>query len=152
MATASQEGNSDEKAAKACTQHIANMMEGAVAGFKFFDFEKAAPHRIALKLRGQADGIMEVFSDAACENRLAGIPVLSVAAGATAGSKASSGKASSGNASDGNASDGKASGVKADNPDWEYYDGEFSSPVVVSPLYFRYSGKGAVDFSSFTLE
>lgn len=152
VATASQEGNSDEKAAKACTQHIANMMDGAVAGFKYFDFEKAAPHRIALKLRGQADGIMEVFSDAACENRLAGIPVLSVAAGATAGSKASSGKASSGNASDGNASDGKASGVKADNPDWEYYDGEFSSPVGVSPLYFRYSGKGAVDFSSFTLE
>ena len=43
-------------------QYIANMQDGAVAGFKYFDF-KQSDHQISLELRGNADGMMQVSAD-----------------------------------------------------------------------------------------
>ena len=40
------------------TQYIANMLDGAVAGFKYFEMGKAS--RIFVEVRGKAEGVMQV--------------------------------------------------------------------------------------------
>ena len=42
-------------------QYISNMRSGALAGFKYFDFETERPEGITLKIRGKADGVMHVY-------------------------------------------------------------------------------------------
>ncbi|MCR4950053.1 MAG: family 43 glycosylhydrolase [Solobacterium sp.] len=42
-------------------QYIANMRNGSLAGFKYFDFESDRPETITLKIRGNADGVMRVY-------------------------------------------------------------------------------------------
>lgn len=54
-------------------QYIANMRDGAAAGFKYFQFE--GPKRIQVKLRGRADGKICVSLDKAGEQMIAEIPV-----------------------------------------------------------------------------
>lgn len=56
-------------------QYIANMRDGAVAGFKYFDFAKAAPEKIMTEIRGTAEGSLCVYMDEACTKGIAQIPV-----------------------------------------------------------------------------
>ena len=44
-------------------QYIANMMNGAVAGFKYFDFSKEAPERIQIEVRGTGRGVVKVSTE-----------------------------------------------------------------------------------------
>lgn len=41
-------------------QYIAAMSDGSVAGFKYFDFSDGTPRRISIRIRGNADGALEV--------------------------------------------------------------------------------------------
>ncbi len=54
-------------------QFIANMRDGAVAGFKYFTLQ--APARIALEISGRAEGTMEASLDPAFRNPVARVPV-----------------------------------------------------------------------------
>lgn len=93
-------------------QYIANMQDGAVAGFKYFKLGEA--DTIEAEVSGEGDGFFEVASDRDFKHVLARIPV-----------KVSGGKAAC-----------KAGLQKTEG---------------VLPLFFRYSGSGAVNFLSFTL-
>ena len=42
-------------------QYIANLRDGSLAGFKYFDFESEAPEWITIRIRGKADGVMHVY-------------------------------------------------------------------------------------------
>ena len=44
-------------------QYIANMMQGATAGFKYFDFDQDQPARIAVKVKGNGSGKLVVKTD-----------------------------------------------------------------------------------------
>lgn len=55
-------------------QYIANMQDGAVAGFKYFDFIQAE-YRIVLELRGDAKGAIQVSVDPQFGTLAARIPV-----------------------------------------------------------------------------
>jgi hypothetical protein len=55
------------------TQYIANMSDGAVAGFKYFDLDR--PDQIAVEIRGKAQGMIIVSTDSRFDNCLSGIPV-----------------------------------------------------------------------------
>lgn len=54
-------------------QYIANMRDGACAGFKYFDLDR--PAKIAIKIRGKANGKMLVSTDADACNILATLPI-----------------------------------------------------------------------------
>lgn len=65
-----QDGKDGTEGAK---QYIANMRDGAAAGFKYFDMEK--PEKIAITIRGKAEGKMLVSTDREKKNCLIEIPV-----------------------------------------------------------------------------
>ena len=56
-------------------QYIANMRDGATAGFKYFRFENLK--HIRVRLRGKAEGSLWVFADEAGKQTVARIPVKS---------------------------------------------------------------------------
>ena len=54
-------------------QYIANMRDGAVAGIKYFDFRNLT--RVAVMVRGNADGSMEIATDPRFQERIGSIPI-----------------------------------------------------------------------------
>ena len=80
-------------------QYIANMQDGAVAGFKYFDFADGKISEIKVTLRGNGTGTMKVYTDL----------------------------------------------------EKETFAGKTEKISGVQPLYFRYEGSGAVDFTEFSL-
>jgi len=99
--------------AKDATAYIANMRDGAVAGFRYFEFRHL--RSILIRFGGTCEGSMEVSLDPSFRDISAEIPVK------TAGKQTCAG-----------------SGLPVP-------DGKNS-------LYFRFRGKGKLDFYSFTLE
>ena len=95
-------------------QYIANMKDGAAAGFKYFDFEDGAVSRVKVTLRGSGKGTMNVYTDPEKEPA-AVIPVEAAS-------------------------------------EWKEFAADLAEISGVQPLYFRYSGSGAVDFTEFCLE
>lgn len=57
--------------------YIANMQDGAAAGFKYFKFKDV--REIELRLRASAPGVMEVWLDEACTQKVAEVPFASSA-------------------------------------------------------------------------
>lgn len=55
-------------------QYIANMKNGATAGFKYFDFDTEHPTRISIEVRGKAKGKICVYTDPKMQS-VAEIPV-----------------------------------------------------------------------------
>ena len=94
-------------------QYIANMRDGSVAGFKYFDFCGANAIRVAAG--GRCDGVLQVSQDKEFACIAASLPI---------------------------SSSGGAVNV--------------TGPLVledgVKPLFFRYVGKGAMDFYAFELK
>ncbi|HIV64362.1 MAG TPA: family 43 glycosylhydrolase [Firmicutes bacterium] len=92
-------------------QYIANMRDGATAGFKYFDFEGASD--VTVRVRGNASGRMVVFAE-----------------------------------------EGEPAAFVKISPSKDYTD--FSAPLKISDgvhaLYFRFEGKGRLDFDKFTLK
>ncbi|MDO5143953.1 MAG: family 43 glycosylhydrolase [bacterium] len=93
-------------------QYIANMRDGSVAGFKYFDFQDAK--RIRMKAGGKFSGIVQVSADKGFGAIAAELPV----------------------SSDGAMIHAEATLSLADG---------------VHPLYFRFTGLGAMDFYAFEL-
>ena len=93
-------------------QYIANIRDGAVAGFKYFQMGGA--DQIEVRVRGTGEGTFEVYDDKSFENICARIPIRV---------------------------SGSAITCKA----------PLSVKPGVKPLYFRYHGKGVIDFEAFTL-
>ena len=56
-------------------QYIANLRDGALAGFKYFDFENFVPTKICVQIRGCAEGTLQVFDAEEGGTLLAQIPV-----------------------------------------------------------------------------
>ncbi len=55
-------------------QYIANMRDGAVAGFKYFSLRRL--EQVAVHVRGNAKGFMDVAADAGFEKLICSIPVM----------------------------------------------------------------------------
>lgn len=94
-------------------QYIANMRDGAVAGFKYFGF--GGEKRISLAVSGVCSGIVEVSHTPDFKTVIARIPV-------------------------------SAKG-KQENP-----EGAFAPQKGTQPLYFRYTGEGAMNFHTFEMK
>ena len=94
-------------------QYIANMRDGAVAGFKYFGF--GGEKRIRLAVSGVCSGIVEVSHTPDFKAVIARIPV-------------------------------SAKG-KQENP-----EGAFAPQKGTQPLYFRYTGEGAMNFHTFEMK
>ena len=56
-------------------QYIANLRDGAMAGFKYFDFESDTPARISVQIRGRASGALLVYDAEDAQEPVAGISV-----------------------------------------------------------------------------
>ena len=56
-------------------QHIANMRNGAKAGFKYFDFSADRPGSITVSVRGKAKGELKVYDAYENGNLLASVPI-----------------------------------------------------------------------------
>ena len=106
------------------TQHIANMRDGATAGFKYFDFCGTAEMKLSLRLTvrahckdkapGTAQGVMVVSSDTKGDGVLARVPI-------------------------------RLAGIE-----WKSTETvPMRSPNGVAPLYFTDKGDGVVDFLDF---
>ena len=93
-------------------QYIANMRDGAVAGFKYFRF--GGEKRISLTVSGVCSGIVEVSHTPDFKELIARLPV-----------------------------NAKASQVTV--------DGTFALQKGTQPLYFRYTGEGAMNFHTFEM-
>ncbi|MGN0753465.1 MAG: family 43 glycosylhydrolase [Aristaeellaceae bacterium] len=104
-----QKGKDDDDSA---IQYIANMRDGSVAGFKYFDF--CGTNAIRVAAGGRCDGVLQVSQDKEFACIAATLPI---------------------------SSSGGAVNV--------------TGPLVledgVKPLFFRYVGKGAMDFYAFEL-
>lgn len=94
-------------------QYIANMRDGAVAGFKYFEF--GGEKRISLTVSGVCSGTVEVSHTPDFKAVIARIPV--------------SAKAEQENA-----------------------EGAFAPQEGTQPLYFRYTGEGAMNFHTFEMK
>ena len=94
-------------------QYIANMRDGAVAGFKYFEF--GGEKRISLTVSGVCSGTVEVSHSPDFGAVVARIPV------STKG--------------------------KQENP-----EGAFAPQKGTQPLYFRYTGEGAMNFHTFEMK
>ncbi|MBQ6371567.1 MAG: hypothetical protein IJJ22_00405, partial [Oscillospiraceae bacterium] len=97
-------------------QYIANLRNGALAGFKYFNFENARPNTISVQIRGKAKGILYVYNDIRYKMPVAIIP------------------------------------VDIKDKDWVYSEATLCVSGCKSPLFFLYRGKGAIDFSAFSLQ
>ncbi|MBB6479855.1 family 43 glycosylhydrolase [Spirochaeta isovalerica] len=93
-------------------QYIANMQNGALVGFKYFEFVQSGT--ITIKARGAAEGEITVFCSEQGD-KVAEFPL-----------------------------------HLRNRRRWTEIRTSFSPPVGVHPLYFRFSGKGKMDFLSFT--
>lgn len=93
-------------------QYIANMQDGSVAGFKYFDLHDLRGVRVTFA--GRCEGVLEVSADEGFAAIAASIPV--TAKGGTVNASAS-----------------------------------ISIPNGVQPLFFRFRGKGKMDFYGFEL-
>ena len=102
-------------------QFIANMHDGAVAGFKYFDLQGEIS--ISVVLRGNANGKMIVSADPEGKEKIATIPI---------------------------ASRGKQWKTFR-NDDTEFGRTVLSAAEGGSALYFTYRGEGSVDFLEFTI-
>lgn len=94
-------------------QYIANMRDGAVAGFKYFGF--GGEKRISLTVSGVCSGIVEVSHTPDFKAVIARIPV-------------------------------SAKGKQ------ENAEGAFAPQEGTQPLYFRYTGEGAMNFHTFEMK
>lgn len=94
-------------------QYIANMLDGAVAGFKYFQLGEA--DRIEVEVRGRAEGKMQVSTKPDFADLLAEIRICQK---------------------------GDETGT---------FSGRLGKKAGRYPLFFRYCGKGRVDFLSFEL-
>lgn len=56
-------------------QYIANMRDGAVAGYKYFDFDQSKPETISVSIKGKAKGNICVYEDVKLEKRIATIKI-----------------------------------------------------------------------------
>lgn len=56
-------------------QYIQNMRDGAIAGFRYFDFEHCTPVSISVKIRGKAKGYFYIYDDAGKKNILGKIAI-----------------------------------------------------------------------------
>ena len=113
-------------------QYVANMRDGAVCGFKYFD--PADAQTIEVELTGVGEGVLEVFTselapgvtEAASEvSEMEPAARIEVTLGGTHKSPAGRKK---------------------------IFGSVFKTPSEAFPLYFRYTGTGAVNFHSFTLK
>ena len=93
-------------------QYIANMRDGSVAGFKYFDFQQT--EKIRVTAGGRCEGVLQISQDKEFGCIAAALTV------STCGE------------------------IKEINGTIKLQDG-------VKPLYFRFNGKGAMDFYSFEL-
>ncbi len=94
-------------------QYIANMRDGAVAGFKYFEF--GGEKRISLTISGVCSGIVEVSHTPDFKAIIARIPV----------------------------------SAKVEQVNLE---GVFAPQKGTQPLYFRYTGEGAMNFHTFEMK
>lgn len=94
-------------------QYIANMRDGAVAGFKYFGF--GGEKRISLTVSGVCSGVVEVSHTPDFKAVIARIPV----------------------------------SAKCEQVNLE---GAFTPQKGTQPLYFRYTGEGAMDFHTFEMK
>lgn len=94
-------------------QYIANMRDGAVAGFKYFEF--GGEKRISLTVSGVCSGTVEVSHSPDFKAVIARIPV----------------------------------SAKVEQVNLE---GAFAPQKGTQPLYFRYTGEGAMDFHTFEMK
>lgn len=94
-------------------QYIANMGDGAVAGFKYFEF--GGEKRISLAVSGVCSGIVEVSHTPDFKAVIARIPV----------------------------------SAKCEQ---ENLEGAFAPQKGTQPLYFRYTGEGAMNFHTFEMK
>ncbi|WP_294534489.1 family 43 glycosylhydrolase [uncultured Pseudoflavonifractor sp.] len=95
------------------SQYIANMRDGAVAGFKYFAF--ASLKSLSVQVRGSANGALLVSDTPDFEAPAARIE------------------------------------IKLSGEDWEELDAPCAISDGTRPLYFKFTGKGRLDFRSFTL-
>lgn len=94
-------------------QYIANMRDGAVAGFKYFEF--GGEKRISLTVSGVCSGVVEVSHTPDFKAIIARIPV----------------------------------SAKVEQVNLE---GVFAPQKGTQPLYFRYTGEGAMNFHTFEMK
>lgn len=94
-------------------QYIANMRDGAVAGFKYFAFD--GEKRISVTVSGVCSGTVEVSHSPDFEAVIARIPVSAKGERVTA-------------------------------------EGTFAPKKGTQPLYFRYTGQGAMNFHTFDMK
>ena len=104
-----QNGKDDDHSA---VQYIANMRDGATAGFKYFDIRHVDGIRVCYG--GSGDGVLQVSDDPEFGRLCASVPV-------------------------------KASSITNETARMQIEPG-------VRPLYFRFSGQGALDFYAFELQ
>ena len=102
-------------------QYIANMRDGAVAGFKYFRLGEAS--KIVVEISGRGKGILRVFTDVAMQEEAAAIRVAA----------------------------GKHAGRAQLRFPVRKFAGSFHAEEGIKPLFFRYEGTGSIDFMAFTL-
>lgn len=123
-------------------QYIKNMMDGSVAGYKYFKFEDAKS--MTLTVRGEAKGRLEVVAvlkGTALYERYADMQ------GTVCGSVA----IEIGSAGAGDAGAALGSGMDVDGADWTNVSGAVQFPVGECALYLRYVGEGSLDLLKFTI-
>ncbi|MEQ2444831.1 family 43 glycosylhydrolase [Pseudoflavonifractor sp. CLA-AP-H29] len=95
------------------SQYIANMRDGAVAGFKYFDFQSL--QSVSVQVQGRADGVLLVSDTPEFKTPAARME------------------------------------IKLSGDGWKELSAPCAIPDGTRPLYFRFVGKGRLDFRSFTL-
>ncbi|MCR5160242.1 MAG: hypothetical protein K6C06_00570, partial [Lachnospiraceae bacterium] len=114
-------------------QYIANMRDGAVAGFKYFRLGEAS--KLVVEIGGRGKGVLRVFTDAAMREEAAAIRV-------SAGARPGAGIFSAG---------GRAGRRSLSRAPVRKFAGSFHAEEGVKPLFFRFEGTGSIDFLAFTL-
>lgn len=114
-------------------QYIANMRDGAAAGFKYFRLGDAS--KLVVEISGRGKGVLRVFTDAAMREEAAVIPV-------STGGRTGAGRFSAG---------GRAGRRSRFRSPVRKFSGSFHAEEGVKPLFFRYEGTGSIDFMAFTL-
>lgn len=95
------------------SQYIANMRDGATAGFKYFAVQSLKS--VSVQVRGRADGALLVSDTPDCKAPAARIE------------------------------------IKFSGDGWKELSAPCAIPDGIRPLYFKFTGKGRLDFRSFTL-
>ena len=95
------------------SQYIANMRDGATAGFKYFAVQSLKS--VSVQVRGRADGALLVSDTPDCKAPAARIE------------------------------------IKLSGDGWKELSAPCAIPDGIRPLYFKFTGKGRLDFRSFTL-